>query len=225
MKIGDLCSAPGGKAAQLAARGARVVAVDRSAERLKLLAANFERLRLEAEIVVADCRRAQRIVFRCGAARCALLGNRHDTPASRHRLDEESRATSQSSPRFRPACSTRPSSSSSPAARSSIASARSNLKKASSKSRPCCAAIPTSCASPIMADDVGGLRELVNENGELRTLPSHLPGGGRASRRPRRIFRSKARASRISKADRTIALRPEFGQGCGRSCNSRLIRS
>ena len=52
--VGDLCSAPGGKAAQLAARGARVTAVDRSAERLKILATNFQRLRLEAEVVVAD---------------------------------------------------------------------------------------------------------------------------------------------------------------------------
>lgn len=54
LHVGDLCSAPGGKAAQLAARGARVTAVDRSAERLKLLAANFQRLQLEAEVVVAD---------------------------------------------------------------------------------------------------------------------------------------------------------------------------
>ncbi|HVP99160.1 MAG TPA: RsmB/NOP family class I SAM-dependent RNA methyltransferase [Roseiarcus sp.] len=54
MRVVDLCAAPGGKAAQLAVAGAAVTAVDRSAERLKLLAANLERLRLSAEIVVAD---------------------------------------------------------------------------------------------------------------------------------------------------------------------------
>jgi 16S rRNA (cytosine967-C5)-methyltransferase len=54
MRIVDLCAAPGGKAAELAAAGADVTTVDRSAERLKLLAANFERLRLSSEIVVAD---------------------------------------------------------------------------------------------------------------------------------------------------------------------------
>jgi 16S rRNA (cytosine967-C5)-methyltransferase len=54
MRIVDLCAAPGGKAAELAAAGAEVTTVDRSAERLKLLAANFERLRLASEIVVAD---------------------------------------------------------------------------------------------------------------------------------------------------------------------------
>ena len=54
MRIVDLCAAPGGKAAELAAAGADVTTVDRSAERLKLLAANFARLRLHSEVVVAD---------------------------------------------------------------------------------------------------------------------------------------------------------------------------
>ena len=54
MRVVDLCAAPGGKAAELAAAGVDLTAVDRSAERLKLLAANFERLRLTSEIVVAD---------------------------------------------------------------------------------------------------------------------------------------------------------------------------
>ena len=53
-RVIDLCAAPGGKSAQLASLGARVVAVDRSAARLRLLADNFRRLRLEAEIVEAD---------------------------------------------------------------------------------------------------------------------------------------------------------------------------
>ena len=50
----DLCAAPGGKTAQLAAAGARVVAVDRSAPRLTRLRENLRRLRLEATIVEAD---------------------------------------------------------------------------------------------------------------------------------------------------------------------------
>ena len=54
MRVVDLCAAPGGKAAELAAAGVDLTTVDRSAERLKLLAANFERLRLHSEIVVAD---------------------------------------------------------------------------------------------------------------------------------------------------------------------------
>ena len=54
MRVVDLCAAPGGKAAELAAAGVDLTTVDRSAERLKLLAANFERLRLRSEIMVAD---------------------------------------------------------------------------------------------------------------------------------------------------------------------------
>jgi 16S rRNA (cytosine967-C5)-methyltransferase len=54
MRVVDLCAAPGGKAAELAAAGVDLTTVDRSAERLKLLAANFERLRLRSDIVVAD---------------------------------------------------------------------------------------------------------------------------------------------------------------------------
>ncbi len=50
----DLCAAPGGKTAQLAAMGARVVAVDRSAKRLQRLRDNLRRLRLQADIVEAD---------------------------------------------------------------------------------------------------------------------------------------------------------------------------
>jgi len=49
-RIADLCAAPGGKTAQLAAAGARVTALDLSAKRLKRLEQNLQRLRLEVEI-------------------------------------------------------------------------------------------------------------------------------------------------------------------------------
>lgn len=50
----DLCAAPGGKAAQLANAGARVVAVDRAGNRLKRVKENLDRLGLSAELVRAD---------------------------------------------------------------------------------------------------------------------------------------------------------------------------
>jgi 16S rRNA (cytosine967-C5)-methyltransferase len=52
--VADLCAAPGGKTAQLAAAGARVVAVDRAPSRLDRVRANLARLALPAEIVAAD---------------------------------------------------------------------------------------------------------------------------------------------------------------------------
>jgi 16S rRNA (cytosine967-C5)-methyltransferase len=50
----DLCAAPGGKTAQLAAAGARVTAVDRSANRLARVRDNLARLGLSAAMVAAD---------------------------------------------------------------------------------------------------------------------------------------------------------------------------
>jgi 16S rRNA (cytosine967-C5)-methyltransferase len=52
--VADLCAAPGGKTMQLAAAGAQVVAVDRSASRLKRLNENLARTELKAEVAPAD---------------------------------------------------------------------------------------------------------------------------------------------------------------------------
>ena len=53
-RILDLCAAPGGKTAQLAAAGAMVTALDRSTRRLKRVAENLERLGLAAEMHTGD---------------------------------------------------------------------------------------------------------------------------------------------------------------------------
>ena len=50
----DLCAAPGGKTMQLAAAGAQVVAVDRSAARLRRVTENLTRTGLAAETAAAD---------------------------------------------------------------------------------------------------------------------------------------------------------------------------
>src|SRR5580704_18064052 len=52
--VADLCAAPGGKTAQLAAAGARVVAVDRAQSRIDRVAVNLARLGLTAELITAD---------------------------------------------------------------------------------------------------------------------------------------------------------------------------
>ena len=52
----DLCAAPGGKTAQIAAAGGNATAVDFSKERLDVLQANLARLKLRAELIEADAR-------------------------------------------------------------------------------------------------------------------------------------------------------------------------
>ena len=53
-RVADLCAAPGGKTAQLAAAGAQVVAVERDPRRIARLRENLARLKLTAELVEAD---------------------------------------------------------------------------------------------------------------------------------------------------------------------------
>jgi 16S rRNA (cytosine967-C5)-methyltransferase len=53
-RVADLCAAPGGKTAQLAATGASVTAVERDPARLDRLRQNFRRWRLEAATVQED---------------------------------------------------------------------------------------------------------------------------------------------------------------------------
>ena len=53
-RVADLCAAPGGKTAQLIMAGGDVTALDQSASRLKRLAGNLTRLRLEATLVEAN---------------------------------------------------------------------------------------------------------------------------------------------------------------------------
>ncbi len=53
-RVADLCAAPGGKTAQLAATGATVIAVERDAERLRRLHDNLARLQQEVTVIQSD---------------------------------------------------------------------------------------------------------------------------------------------------------------------------
>lgn len=53
-RVADLCAAPGGKTAQLAAAGAIVTAVERDAGRIGRLKQNLERWQIHADVIQAD---------------------------------------------------------------------------------------------------------------------------------------------------------------------------
>lgn len=173
-RIADLCAAPGGKAAQLAAAGAEVVAIDRSAERLKTLVANFERLRLHADVVVADIATLKHPGFDAVLldAPCLATGTirRHPDiawikkPADLAQLVSiQARMLDKAVELVRPGgtivyctCSLEPE--------------EGEMQVAALLRRN-----PDVARCPIEPAEVGGLGEIVSEQGEMRTLPSHLP--------------------------------------------------
>ena len=194
MRIVDLCAAPGGKAAELAAAGAEVTTVDRSAERLKLLAANFERLRLHSEIVVADA-----LTFDAPPFDAVLL----DTPCTatgtirRHPDvgwikrpgDLPPLVKLQAQLIDKAVALTRPG--------GAIVYCVCSLEPEEGEAQ--IAAVlrrnPDVRRLPIAADEIGGLAECVTPAGDLRTLPCHLWGDN-----PRRSGLDGFFAARLIKA-------------------------
>jgi 16S rRNA (cytosine967-C5)-methyltransferase len=175
--IVDLCAAPGGKTAQLAQAGARVIAVDRSPHRMARLRDNFARLALEAESVVADATEWQ------GGSSGGFDGILVDAPCTstgtirRHPdiawLRQESelgalmalqkRLLQRGIALLKPGgtlvyctCSLEPEEGEQ--AISALLATESAVRRA-----------------PIDPGEVAGLSEILNQEGDLRTLPCHLP--------------------------------------------------
>jgi 16S rRNA (cytosine967-C5)-methyltransferase len=172
--VADLCAAPGGKTAQLAAAGARVTAVDRSAARLERLKQNLTRLGLSADTVVADATEWQSEPFDAVLldAPCSATGTirRHpDIPWLKRESDIATLAALQRRLLARAVeltkpggllvyctCSLEPDEGVEPV--TELLARDSRLRR-----------------RPIAASDVHGLSELVDSAGDLRTLPSQLP--------------------------------------------------
>lgn len=177
-RVADLCAAPGGKTAQLAAAGAHVIALDRSAKRLERLKANLDRLGLDAETVAADAatfRSAEPFDAVLLDAPCSATGTLRRHPDIAHLKG--------------------------PADVGKLARTQARLLKAAwALLKPggvlvycTCSLEPLEgerqiddllasgaplCRLPISAEDIGGLDELVSPAGDLRSLPCHLSGQG-----------------------------------------------
>jgi 16S rRNA (cytosine967-C5)-methyltransferase len=174
LAIADLCAAPGGKAAQLALAGARVTAVDRAGSRLARLQANFVRLGLHAETVVADATEWEGGAFDAVLldAPCLSTGTvrRHPDVAWLKRETDlaplialQRRLLDRAVALVKPGglvvyctCSLEP--------EESEAQIASLLQRDVRVRR-----------RPIEAREIAGLAELISEAGDLRTLPCHLP--------------------------------------------------
>jgi len=174
LKVADLCAAPGGKTAQLAFSGARVTAVDRSAQRLARLSENLARLGLAAETVAADVLEWQAGPFDAVLldAPCSSTGTirRHPdvpwlkneadlaalTSLQRRLLDRAVELTKPGGTLVYCVCSLEP-------------------EEGEEQIAALLAREPRVMRKPIAADEVFGHAEFLNSTGDLRTLPLHLP--------------------------------------------------
>jgi 16S rRNA (cytosine967-C5)-methyltransferase len=172
--VADLCAAPGGKTAQLAAAGARVTAVDRSPPRLRRLRDNLARLHLEAEVVAADATEWQGGPFDAVLldAPCSSTGTirRHPdipwlksaddlkplTALQARLLDCAAELVRSGGLVVYCTCSLEPEEGEAQIA--ALLQRNTSLRLV-----------------PISAEEVGGRAELLTAQGELRTLPCHLP--------------------------------------------------
>jgi len=173
LRVADLCAAPGGKTAQLAAAGARVVAVDRAEPRLERLRQNLARLSLTAQTVTADVTQWQADPFDAVLldAPCSATGTirRHpDIPWLKHASDIlnlsalQRRLLARAAELVRPGgtlvyctCSLEP--------EEGLEVVRDLLDRS-----------PQLRRSPIAAAEIHGMDQWLTAEGDLRTLPCHL---------------------------------------------------
>jgi 16S rRNA (cytosine967-C5)-methyltransferase len=176
-RVLDLCAAPGGKALQLAATGAAVTAIDRSAARLKRLSDTLARTGLAAEVAATDAeawsdeRTFEAVLLDAPCTSSGTFRRNPDVlwtlrPGDVAKLAEtQSRLLDVAARRVKPGgrlvysvCSLEP--------EEGEAQARAFLRRA-----------PDFATHPITAGEGGAPAPSVTAEGWLRILPHHLEGG------------------------------------------------
>jgi 16S rRNA (cytosine967-C5)-methyltransferase len=174
----DLCAAPGGKTAELAAAGIAVTAIDRSPQRLRRLWANLDRLGLPAEIVEADAASwrpagpAEAVLLDAPCSATGTIRRHPDLPWLKRPEDLLKLTALQDRLLDNAVAMTAPN--------GVIVYATCSLQPEEGPAR--IAALFARGAPvarfPIGRGEVGGLAELLTTEGELRSLPSHLAASG-----------------------------------------------
>jgi 16S rRNA (cytosine967-C5)-methyltransferase len=176
--IADLCAAPGGKTAQLAQAGARVVAVDRSSNRMARLRDNLTRLSLEAETVVADASewpgggnagQFDGILIDAPCTSTGTIRRHPDIGWLRQEADIAPLAALQQRLLQRAVSLLKPG--------GTLIYCTCSLEPEEGE-QAIVAFLATESSmrrAPIDAGEVAGLSEIVTAEGDLRTLPCHLP--------------------------------------------------
>ncbi|TFV72411.1 methyltransferase domain-containing protein [Bradyrhizobium frederickii] len=174
--IADLCAAPGGKTAQLALAGAQVTAIDRSPARVARLRENLARLSLQAETVVADAVEwagpAESFDGVLIDAPCTSTGTirRHPDVAWLRQESDIAPLTALQQRLLRKSVSLLK-----PGGTLIYCTCSLEPEEGEQAVATLLAAEPALRRVPIEASEVAGLDEIVTPEGDLRTLPCHLP--------------------------------------------------
>ena len=170
----DLCAAPGGKTAQLAAAGARVTAVDASPERLIRLSENLTRLRLPAELIAGDVqdlpppRMFDAVLLDAPCSSTGTLRRHPDIGSTKGPKDVAALAALQGRLLMRAIDWVKPG--------GLLVYATCSLEPEEGEAqiaRLIASGAPVERV-PVTADEIGGLSEAVTAEGDVRTLPCHL---------------------------------------------------
>lgn len=176
----DLCAAPGGKTSQLAAQGAHVIALDRSAKRMDRLAENMVRLgfKLKVEEAVGDgaiWQPKEPVDAVLLDAPCSATGTIRRHPDVMHlksghdvkRLgDLQIRLLDNAAKMIKPD--------------GTIIYCTCSLQKSEGEAQvdQFLANNEDFKRNPITADEVGGMSELITEEGDVRVLPHYMADQG-----------------------------------------------
>ncbi len=173
----DLCAAPGGKTLQLAAAGAAVTAVDRSAGRLRRLAAGLARTGLTAEVVAADATAwADARTFDAVLldAPCSATGTfRHHPDVLWNARPGDIAALAAVQAQLLAAAAARVK----PGGRLVYAVCSLEPEEGEAQARAFLSRRPDFALDPIAAGEAGSPAPSRASEGWLRILPHHLPGG------------------------------------------------
>jgi 16S rRNA (cytosine967-C5)-methyltransferase len=174
LNVADLCAAPGGKSAQLAHARARVTAVDRSPARVARLRENLTRLQLEAETQVADvlelnAGRFDAVLLDAPCSSTGTIRRHPDVPWLKTEADIGALVGAQQKLLDRAAELVRPG--------GTLVYCVCSLEPEEGEEQVAAllARNPSLARKPIAAEEVFGLGDLVTAQGDLRTLPIHLP--------------------------------------------------
>jgi 16S rRNA (cytosine967-C5)-methyltransferase len=172
-RVADLCAAPGGKTAQLAAAGANVTAVDISKSRLKRVTENLSRLNLSADVVASDLREWEpdepfdAILLDAPCSATGTIRRHPDVPWLKQLYDVETLSKIQSELLRRVIGWLKPG--------GLLVYCTCSLEKAEGEDQIAALLAESDGLKllPVQADEIGGLSSSITPEGYLRTLPCH----------------------------------------------------